>query len=265
MELQIWQNDWGLPSIDVDCLVVLNYNADYTLNSSQCSEALAYASLVKEKLVPAAQHLWWIDAKNYAEFSRPYYFRAIPFPFRFYYPSQFEATAKDLVNATYPGDLEDTTIETAVYKSAEECLNHLSCRLGEKDYFFGSVPSYLDAVVFAHLAPLLKAPFPSSALQGYLKSCPNLTKFVSRILNRFFQKDSQEYEEKKKKESASTSTTSDKDSFPNQRRHVILSVIAALFGMGFYAFANGMVQFGSSQNDDEYDEELEEEIEEELE
>jgi len=63
--------------------------------------------------------------------------------------------------------------------------------LADKEFFFGQSPSSLDAVVFAHLAPLLKAPLPSAALQNHLKACPNLTRFVSRILQRFFPKEIQ--------------------------------------------------------------------------
>lgn len=78
-----------------------------------------------------------------------------------------------------------------VYRQAEECLSLLSTKLGEKDYFFGQSPSSLDAVVFAHIAPLLKAPLPSAALQNHLKACANLSRFVSRILHRYFPKDIQ--------------------------------------------------------------------------
>lgn len=78
-----------------------------------------------------------------------------------------------------------------IYKQAEECISLLATKLSEKEFFFGSSPSSLDAVVFAHLAPLLKAPLPSAALQNHLKACPNLTRFVSRILQRYFPKELQ--------------------------------------------------------------------------
>lgn len=67
----------------------------------------------------------------------------------------------------------------------------LSTKLGDKDYFYGQAPCSLDAVVFSHLAPLLKAPIPSAALQNHLKACPNLTRYVGRILQRYFLKDVQ--------------------------------------------------------------------------
>jgi metaxin len=73
-----------------------------------------------------------------------------------------------------------------VYGEAEKCLTTLSTRLGDQEFFFGSHPTSLDATVYAYLAPLLKVPFPSPALQNYLKACPNLARFVVRITQRYF-------------------------------------------------------------------------------
>lgn len=76
-----------------------------------------------------------------------------------------------------------------IYSSAEKCLTALSIRLGESDFFFGSHPTSLDAVVYSYLAPLVKAPFPSNVLQNHAKACTNLLKFVNRITNRYFHHD----------------------------------------------------------------------------
>ena len=76
--------------------------------------------------------------------------------------------------------------ELQIYAEAEKCLTTLSVRLGDQDFFFGSHPTSFDAVVYAYLAPLLKAPFPKPVLQNYLKACTNLVKFVVRVTNRYF-------------------------------------------------------------------------------
>lgn len=76
-----------------------------------------------------------------------------------------------------------------IFKEAEKCLTCLSNRLGDKDFFFGSHPSTLDSFVFGCLAPLLKAPFTANVLQNHLKACPNLVKFVNRILQRYFSRE----------------------------------------------------------------------------
>jgi len=47
-------------------------------------------------------------------------------------------------------------------------------------------PSSLDAFVFGHLAPLLKAKLPNGKLQQQLKSLDNLTHFCSNILLLYF-------------------------------------------------------------------------------
>lgn len=70
-------------------------------------------------------------------------------------------------------------------------MTSLSVKLGEKEFMFGSHPTSLDAVVFAYLAPLLKAPFKNPVLQNHLKSCTNLQKYVSRICQRYFSQDYQ--------------------------------------------------------------------------
>ncbi|CAA9994671.1 unnamed protein product, partial [Nesidiocoris tenuis] len=51
---------------------------------------------------------------------------------------------------------------------------------------FGSHPTQIDAMLYAYLAPLLKAPLCSTSLQNHLKACTNLNKFVSRISQRYF-------------------------------------------------------------------------------
>ena len=214
-----------------------NFSADYELSPKQCAEVVAYTQLVKDKLVPALEFVWWVDSKNFVEFSRPTYANCLPFPlnvsikapisrfvvgfnhqiclfptiFQFYYPGQYENRAKELIAALYKEEEDYEVIETAVrfnatfenciyqviilplqvYKQAMECITMLSVKLGDKEFFYGQTPCSLDAVVFAHLAPLLKAPLPSAALQNNLKACTNLNRFVSRILQRYFSKDVQ--------------------------------------------------------------------------
>lgn len=76
-----------------------------------------------------------------------------------------------------------------MFKEAEKCLNCLSNRLGDSHFFFGQYPCSLDAAVYGCLAPLLKAPFPSSLLQNHLKASTNLVKFIVRISQRYFPQD----------------------------------------------------------------------------
>ncbi|CAG0900335.1 unnamed protein product [Darwinula stevensoni] len=173
-----------------------NHNADYELSPKESADVVAYASLVHSKLLPGILHNQWLDENNYIEFTRPNFAKILPIPFNYYYPGAFQREARRRLFSAYGLDhtaqesmMEDgfmSTIETAVHKNAVECLTLLSNRLGDKEYFFGQSPCFLDAVVFAHLAPLLKFPFPNSPLQNHLKGCPNLVAFIERILLRYF-------------------------------------------------------------------------------
>lgn len=91
-----------------------NHSADFELSPKQCAEAYAYSHLVYEKLVPAMQFIWWIDGKNFVEFSRPLYAKLLPFPLNFYYPGQYEKHAKQLVSSLYTEEEDLSVIETAV-------------------------------------------------------------------------------------------------------------------------------------------------------
>ncbi|CAL1262086.1 unnamed protein product [Larinioides sclopetarius] len=282
MELDIWQGDWGLPSIDLTCLQVMayakfsgapikikktnwplsryghlpvfrhgkknlttfdnivsylqkqNYNADGELTSKQCSDIIAYTALLRDKLYPALLYVWWIDERNYCEVTRPWYAKVLRFPLNYFLPGHQQRAAHVTIDNLWSSDLiEDSQKETALYKDAQECLNLLSHRLGDNEYFFGKNPCSLDAIVFGFLAPLLKAPFKNAALQNHLKACPNLQQFVQRILQRYFPLTPEELEALKKKEEQEAE---EKKEFPHKWRDIILSgLFAAIIMLGYAA------------------------------
>ena len=121
-------------------------------------------------------------------------------------------------------------------------MTTLSTRLGESDYFFGSKPTTFDALVFSYLAPLLKAPLPSCALQNHLKACTNLVKFINRILQKYFEYDYEEYEKSKSKEQEHKAKMSAVDDYPNKRRNQVLAGVFAAVAMLGYALSTGIVQ-----------------------
>jgi len=74
-------------------------------------------------------------------------------------------------------------------------LNNISCScviitvvvVGEWVWLLSHVrPTSLDAVVYGHLQPLLKAPLGNSALHTHLKACRNLVAYCQRISNEYF-------------------------------------------------------------------------------
>lgn len=234
-----------------------NYNADHKLSSKQAADSQAFTRLLEEQLQPAIQYIWWVDERNYSGLFRPWYAAALSLPFNYYYPGSYQRRAKDYFTSSYPHLLtyptsdDWETVETAVYKQACECLTLLSNRLGESDYFWGRTPTSLDACVFAHLAPLLKAPLPNPRLQNHLKACTNLTRFISRILTKYFPRAAQECHIKK----AATSSTTDDDDMPNKRRNQIISAVFAIAAMAGYAISMGILQINTHHSDDMFEDE----------
>lgn len=56
----------------------------------------------------------WIDKKNLDELVRPWYCKALPFPFNFYYPGKFERQAHALMQSLYPLEDNINVIENEV-------------------------------------------------------------------------------------------------------------------------------------------------------
>lgn len=213
--------------------------AERTLSPKERADAMAYRIMLEEKVQPALQYIWWLDKKNLEELVRPWYANALSFPFNFYYPKKWENRAKDLMASLYPTENESAIIETKVYSEAQKCLTILSARLGSSEYFFGSSPSILDAIVYSYLAPLLKMPLANAALQNHAKNCPNLLEFTARVSQRFFVSEQRDYETTKMKEKARRDSDGE---FSHKRRDQILAVLFAALAMLAYAFSNGIVE-----------------------
>ncbi|XP_076232875.1 metaxin-1 [Calliopsis andreniformis] len=292
-ELDIWKGDWGLPSVDLECLQVLtyakfsdiplkvnasnnpfrtrnsrlpvlrachdelildsaksiieyfrgkNYNVDYGLSQKICADVIAYDKLLREKLYPALQFVWWIDKKNVDELVRPWYCKALPFPFNFYYPGKYEQTARTMFETLFPGEDNMTVIESKVYAEAQKCLTLLSRRLEDSLYFFGEKPTTLDAIIYSYLAPLLKAPLPNPALQNHLKACTNLVKYVSRISLKYFKNEYNDYEQQRTEEDIQKIRRNSETEFPHKRRNQFLAGLFAGLAMAGYALSNGIVK-----------------------
>ncbi|CAL8288298.1 unnamed protein product [Merluccius merluccius] len=289
-ELFCWEGDWGLPSVDTDCLTILayakfagaplkvhkisnpwrspsgslpalrtskgevlsrpsdiiihlrkqKYNADYDLSAREGADTLAFTSLLEEKLLPALMYTFWMECKNYVEVTRRWYAEHMPFPLSLFLPGRMQAGQLERLslarghNALEAGE----ELEKELYHDAVECMNLLSQRLGANKFFFGDSPSSLDAFVFGHLAPLLKAKLPNGKLQQQLKSLDNLTHFCSNILLLYFPTDGRENLSHK---ASSQAEGGDFDHVPNKRRKQILSALVAVGAMLAYALFTGIL------------------------
>ncbi|KAJ1080658.1 hypothetical protein NDU88_000852 [Pleurodeles waltl] len=216
------------------------YNADYDLSATQGADTLAFVSLLEEKLLPAHIHTFWVDSKNYVEHTRKWYADVIPFPLNFILPNQMHKRHLERLQ-TLRGDrwIEDEEeLEKELYREAQECMTHLSQRLGTQKFFFGDAPASLDAHVFSYLAPLLKAHLPSSKLQQHLKSLDNLCNYCTSILSIYFSWDGDGPQAPLK---APSGDSADSEEEPHKRRTQVLSVMLGLVAMIGYALLSGIV------------------------
>ncbi|KAM9713819.1 metaxin-3 isoform 3-T4 [Dama dama] len=164
------------------------YNADYELSAKQGADTLAYIALLEEKLLPAVLHTFWVESDNYFTVTKPWFASRMPFPLSLILPGRMSKGALDRILLTRgePPLYHLREVEAQIYRDAKECLNLLSNRLGTSQFFFGDMPSTLDAYVFGFLAPLYKVRFPKVQLQEHLKQLSNLCRFCDDILNSYF-------------------------------------------------------------------------------
>ncbi|RWS12576.1 Metaxin-1-like protein [Dinothrombium tinctorium] len=218
-------------------LKLQNFNLDSKLSKKDLSDISAYTSMVTRKLEPALLYLWWLDEKNFIDFTRPWYAKHIPIPGNFFIPGKLQARAEETVKALYDS-VDESLLSNLIYSDAQKCMTLLSEKLAENEYFFGKNPTSFDAIAFGYLAPILKVTFPSSKqLQNHLKACTNLKLFVERILSKYFLAE----ETPKNKPSEQAQEPFSDDDFPNKWRDIILSALFASAAMFSFAFFNGLI------------------------
>ncbi|XP_011504614.1 PREDICTED: metaxin-1 [Ceratosolen solmsi marchali] len=241
-----------------EILNVTHKNCTDCKSSPECPETVAYNIMLEDCLNPALQYLWWIDQQNLNEVIRPWYCEALPFPCNYYYPGKYEKNAKCLIESLYPTE-ESEDIEALIYTKAKECIKTLSMKLGESQYFFGTKPTKLDALVFSYLAPLLKVPLSNCSLQNCLKKRENLVGFITRILDLYFQ-NKVENNEKNVNHDKTKKLISDTQ-YIDKRNQIFTGIFAGIFATGAmvgFALSKGIMQiqtndYNYSSNYHDYD------------
>ncbi|XP_067395288.1 metaxin-1 isoform X2 [Emydura macquarii macquarii] len=230
MELFCWAGGWGLPSVDPDSLAVLTY-ARFTgaplkvhkvTNPWRSPSGCLPALKTKEEGVLSQMHQIITHLRKQK------------------YNADYDLSARQGADTlAFVSLLEEKLLPVLMYREAQECLTLLSQRLGDQKFFFGDSPASLDAFVFSHLAPLLKAKLPNGKLQQHLKSLQNLCDYCTSILSLYFPWDGGDAPSSTPKTPASEGAESEEE--PYKRRNQILSVLVGLAAMIGYAFLSGIV------------------------
>lgn len=180
--------------------------------------------------------------------SRSIYALRTPFPFNFYYPRKYVSKTEEICQSLANFSLEDPTDahDTAeMAGKAKNCLNWISNKLSDHEFFLDGVPSEIDATVYAYLAIILKFQLPNNQLQSHANQCENLVKYVNRITKKFFSEDelfeSPKAKAKSEKQEQKVFTGNEDEDPPAViRRRYILSGLFASTAMISFAFLSGI-------------------------
>ncbi|XP_075988239.1 uncharacterized protein LOC142984486 isoform X2 [Anticarsia gemmatalis] len=130
------------------------------LSTEEKAEMRAYMSLITNVLVNAELYISWVDNDTFNAVTKVRNSSVYPWPLGWL---QTRAKRNNVIKRLKALHWYDKTLEQ-VLADVEQCCNSLSQRLGDRDYFFGSTPTPLDARVFGHVRALLSARGPKAAL-----------------------------------------------------------------------------------------------------
>ncbi|KAJ2898617.1 hypothetical protein GGI21_004852, partial [Coemansia aciculifera] len=189
------------------------YDLNADLDEEQLSQSTAYISMVQDSLVDALLFSWYLVSENFAEAIRPRLAKLFGFPLSLIIPTQLRDYAEHRLESRGILGKANDTLETKpesaslrskipriyllakdgfkshedksahpIYAQAKRCLDALSTKLSKKEYFFGSKPTTLDAVVYGYLSLILYPDLPQSTLKSMVaRDYPNLLEFCDRI------------------------------------------------------------------------------------
>ncbi|KAJ1956588.1 hypothetical protein GGI12_005268, partial [Dipsacomyces acuminosporus] len=198
------------------------YDLDEGLDEEQRAQSIAYISLIQDSLVDALLFSWYLVSENFAEAIRPRLAKLIGLPFSLLVPTQLKDYAQQRLeahgmleaketdgasksqesSATTGGLLKNKLSRISllakegfkrhadrsahpIYELANKCLDVLSSKLDNKNYFFGEHPTTLDTVAYGYLSLILYPELPQATLKSIVTlKYPNLAEFCDRMHSR---------------------------------------------------------------------------------
>ncbi|KAJ2493296.1 hypothetical protein IWW37_000759 [Coemansia sp. RSA 2050] len=205
----------------VEFLKSEGYDLNADLDEEQLSQSTAYISMVQDSLVDPLLFSWYLVSENFAESIRPRLAKLFGFPLSLFIPTQLKDHAENRLESRGIHSAATTETKVAsefststsasanslrskipriyllakegfkshedkssnpVYAQANKCLDALSKKLDNKEYFFGSKPTALDTVVYGYLSLMLYPDLPQGTLKSMvIEEFPNLSEFCDRI------------------------------------------------------------------------------------
>lgn len=209
-------------------------NLNNSITDVQKHDCQTYHKYIIKSLLPAIRYTIWADNVNYLEVTRKWFRNAIPFPINYFYPSyQSGKVIKYLQVLVNDENIYEHS--QVLMDEANKCIIDISKKLGTNEYFFGTVPSSFDAILFGYVAPLVNIPLPNTELQAFVKEQENLIKYVQHLSTTLFhRKKEYKYIDKPNADDEFNSSTPPKT--------VALAAFCAGAAMITYGIYNGIIK-----------------------
>ena len=156
-------------------------NFDQHLSAEEVAVAHAFTRLCEERLYWVLLYSRWMNESNWLVV-KEHFFGGIPWPGRVIVPAIVRKQVKKTLNGQGIGRHPENT----VYNFGIEDLQSLETWLGDKPYLMGETISSVDATVYAFVAAILFAPFPSPMKEA-LEKMGALVAYATRLKKYFFE------------------------------------------------------------------------------
>ncbi len=153
---------------------------DAHLTPAQRGMAVAIQRLIDENLYWTMVHDRWVNEANWRIF-RDVVLGGLPVPAR----RLLGPVARRGVKKQLQGHGIGIHSAAEIAAIGRRDVNALSSILGDQDWFFGDTPSSTDAVVYAQLVNIWRAPFESEVRRA-IGQTPNLVAFIDRFAGRYY-------------------------------------------------------------------------------
>ena len=153
---------------------------DAHLTPAQHGMAVAIQRLIDENLYWTMVHDRWMNDANWKQF-RDVVLSGVAAPLRRVLGPIARRGVKKQLEGHGIGIHEPEEIAAIGRRD----VNALAAILGDQDWFFGDTPSTIDAVAYAQLVNIWRAPFESEVRRA-IGQTPNLVAFIDRFAARYY-------------------------------------------------------------------------------
>lgn len=151
------------------------------LSNTELTHMSAYISLITIVLQNAENYLIWLDYDNYINVTKPRCKSMQPWPLDIILTQRKRKETLDHLSLFNWIEKTQEDFENEVHM----CFQALSDKI-EGKYFFGALPTELDALVFGHVFTILTTLLPNNHLAEIIQSYPKLINHCKEVENELF-------------------------------------------------------------------------------